>query len=710
MNRSEPFVDFAEHLHAGILLFDNNKGRVIYCSPGIEKIFGITVSVFKENPDVLMKSVHPKELLTAEKCREQFLDGEKLNVQLRIINRKGIIKWLSVITFPQFEREGELSHTYCMIQDIPQETEHTATLSKMAFNDFLTGLPNRHYLKHYVDKYIKNAKLEGEQFSLLYLDLDQFNLINDTYGHDVGDKLLIAISQRLQKQLNGSEALIGRIAGDELAILVEEIKDVGEAFPIAKRIIKEVEAPFYIDGHKIYITASIGISYFPADGDSFHSLIKNASRVLKKAKNIVSHDWKIYSSSMDVTSYKYLQLERDLPKAIVNDEFFLEYHPKVDAETGRIKGAEALIRWNHPNWGTVFPGEFFSIAEESGVIFELGDWVLKEVCTQIRKWQEEEIPIVPISVNIFPKRLLKADFTKCLKEWIMSADIHPNLVEIEVTEDAITENIEKMKTIIADLKEFGVRFSWDDFGTGNSSLSYLMDLEFDTLKIDKSIIDGIGSNKYNEAMIKSTIFLAKELGFQVVAEGVEGLQQFNFLAEQGCDQIQGYLFTNPVIEHEFVKLLKKQVIPTKKAVGKPVSIKNRRKYGRIIFDIPLLAEMTALKWKNQEIKLGMSKALIENLGLGGLRYYTENTLPLGKDVVLLFNAEIHGGKRQFIGYNVWKKEVNGLYQYGLQFIVTNKEQDLSASIPEQLRPLLKSYNLLSNNTFLAGSLTKYFGF
>lgn len=710
MNRREPFIDIAEHLHAGILLFDNNKSRVRYCSPGIERIFGITVSAFRVNRDVLMKSVYPKDLLRAEECREQFLAGEKLNEQLRMIDKNGMMKRVSVITVPQFDREGKLSHTYCIIQDTSKEIEHTETLGKLAVNDSLTGLPNRHSLKQYVDKHIKYAKVEGKPFAVLYLDLDQFELINDHFGHDVGDKLLIAISRRLLEHLNGGKAFIGRIAGDQFAILVEEIKDVGEAFPIAKRIIKEMEDPFYIEGYELRITVSIGISYFPADGDSFHSLIKNAARVLKKAKNIVSHDWKIYSSSMDVASYKSLQLERDLHKAIANHEFFLVYQPKVDAETGEITGAEALLRWNHPNWGTVFPGEFISIAKESGAIFELNDWVLKEVCAQIGRWKEEGKPIVPISVNVFPTRLLKADFTKCVKKLIVSGGIDPNLIELELTEDAIIENMEKIKTIIADLKEFGVKFSLDDFGTGNTSLPYLMDLNIDTLKIDKSIIDGIGSNKSHEAIIKSAIFVSKELGFEVVAEGVESIEQFNFLLGQGCDQIQGYMFSNPVIEYEFMKLLKKDIIPARKAVDKETPVKNRRKYGRIKFDFPLREEMTVLKCKDQELQPGLSKTFIENIGLGGLQYYSELDLPVGKDPVLLLNAEIHGRKKQFIGYNVWKKEVNGLYQYGLQFIVTNKEQDLSASIPEQLSPLLKSYNPLANNSFLAGSLTKYFGF
>lgn len=706
----EPFIDIVDHLHAGIMLFDNSKSRMIYCSPGIERIFGITVSAFKDNPDVLMKQVHPDDGPRAEECREKFLTGEKLNLQLRIIDIDGITKPVSVITFPQFKPEGTLSHIYCIIQDITKEKEHTEKLAKFALHDFLTGLPNRHFLKYYLDKYIKNAKLKGKQFSVLYLDLDQFDTINDTFGHDVGDKLLVAISHRLRELVNSSKAFIGRIAGDEFAILVEEIKDVGEAFPIAKKIIKEVEVPFDIDGYELSITVSIGISFFPSDGDNYQSLIKNATRVLKKAKNIVRNDWQIYSPSMDVESYKLLQLERDLHKAIDNHEFFLEYQPKVDARTGRIKGAEALIRWNHPNWGTVFPCEFISIAEENGFIFELGDWVLKEVCTTLRKWKQQGKPIVPISVNVSPTRLLKPDFTKRVKELILSTDINSNLIELELTEYAIIKNIEKTKRMIADLKEFGVKISLGDFGTGYSSLSYLMDLDIDTLKIDKSFIDGIGSSKSNEAIIKSTLFLSKELGLEVVAEGVEKMEQFHFLLKQGCDQIQGYLFSNPVIEYEFIKLLQKGVIPTKKATGEQLPIKNRRKYRRLKFELPLRAEMTALKLRNQELNLGMSKALIEDIGLGGLRYYTDVNLPVEKDFVLLFNADILGKKRQFIGYNVWRKEVNGLYQYGLQFVVTNKEQDLFSSAPEQLSHQLKSYYLLPNNSFLKDSLTKYFNF
>lgn len=563
--KRDQVLSIADHLYAVIWSFNNITKELTYCSSGIERFFGITVAAFKENPYILMGIIHPDDLQMAEESVGRILKGGKINSQCRVIDRNGIVKWVSVIIIPIFDREGTVTRIDGVIQDITDDKNYAETLSQMANFDYLTKLPNRHYFEKFLNRKIQKAKLDynNSQFAVFYLDLDLFDFINDTFGHDVGDRLLEAIANRLRENLNMG-AFLGRIAGDEFSILIEGIKEVNEAFTVAKRIIREMEAPFYIEGYELFVTVSIGISFFPVDGEDSHTLLKSANHALKRVKDLGRNDWQIYSPSMDVKSYKSFQLESDLHNAILNDEFFLEYQPRVDTLTGKIKGAEALIRWNHPDWGTVSPSEFIRMAEENGFIFEIGDWVLAEVCKLLGRWKEEGVTTVPISVNVSPKRLLKTDFVKSVQHLITSAGIEPDLIELELTEYEIIKNIEKTKQIISALKLFGVRFALDDFGTGYSSLSYLTELDFDTLKIDKSFIDGIGSSISNEGIIKSAIFLSKELGLDVVAEGVEEIEQFNFLLEEKCHQIQGYLFSRPVKEPELKRLLNKGIIGTKK--------------------------------------------------------------------------------------------------------------------------------------------------
>lgn len=706
MKSKDQFRSITDHLHAVIWSFNYRVKEVTYCSSGIEKLFGITASAFKENPHVLMDSVHPEDLLTLKKTTEKIFNGEQLNSQFRIIDRNGVTKRILSVTMPIFDNEGKLWRIDGIIQDITEDKNYTEVLSELVYYDYLTKLPNRHYFEQFLKEKIKSAKLEDRQFAIFYLDLDLFDYVNDTFGYDVGDRLLAAIAHRLRKNLNET-AFLARIAGDEFTICIEGITEIAEAFPVAQKIIKEMEAPFYIDGSELFVTVSIGISFFPFDGEDSHTLLKNANNALKKVKDIGRNDWQIYSPSMDIKSFKSFQLESDLHKAMANREFYLEYQPKVDTITGKIKGAEALIRWKHPDWGTVSPGEFIMMAEENGLIFELGDWVLEEVCKLLSRWKEEGIEAVPISVNISPKRLLKDDFTKTVKKLITSAGIAPSLIELELTEYVIVKNIEKIKQIILDLKGFGVRFALDDFGTGYSSLSYLKDIAFDTLKIDKSFIDGICLNQSNEGIIKAAIFLSKELRLDVVAEGVERKEQFNFLLEQECHQIQGYLLSKPVKEPEFKGLLKRGMIQVKGVVGKQIPIKNRRRYFRLRLDFPLCAEMTVLKFKNKELKLGMSKALIQDISLGGLRYLSNVDLPVQEDFVLLFTTEIFDKKRQFVGYNVWKSEVNGFYEYGFKFTINNKQRDQFAAVFNQLTLQLKSSPFLANCSFLKGNMAKY---
>ncbi len=572
-----------------------------------------------------------------------------------------------------------------------EEKKHQETLDFIANHDYLTKLPNRTCFDRKLNDHISGAVAEGGQFAVFYLDLDRLNSINETLGYHIGDQLLAAFSNRLLQNLP-EDTFLARIGGDEFALCIEAIEEVEDALPIARRIIKEMQRPFYIDDYELFITASIGISYYPFDGDDPLTLLKNANQALKRVKEKGNNDWQIYSSSMNIESFKMYQLERDLRKALINEEFYLVYQPKVNTETGRIEGAEALIRWKHPEWGVVSPGEFIPLAEESGAVLAMGDWVLQEVCATLSGWIRERLPVVPISVNISPKRLLRSDFVQQVKEIITAAGISPSLIEFELTEYVVIQNTEMTKKVISHLKSFGIRFALDDFGTGYSSLSYLMDLDIDTLKIDKSFIDGIGLNKANEGIIKGTLFLANELGIRTVAEGVEEHNQVSFLLQQGCPQIQGYYFSKPVETVEFKKQLRHGVIKRERNIKPLKPAENRRKYYRLPFEQLLSAEMTIIRFNNQDIKLGKSKSFIENISLGGLRYLSNIQLPTQKSLIMQFTTKIMAQEVQFTGYNVWRKEVNGYYQYGFEFIMMENEREALAPLINQITLNQKNIN------------------
>lgn len=701
------FHSVADQLPEGIWSFDLRKKEMTYCSYGLQDIYGISADEFRQNPRIWFEFVYPDDRPLVEEHTSAFFKAEGYSTEFRIVDKNGKLKWISVRTLPFLDAGGQPLRIDGVIRDITEEKNYTENLTRMAYFDYLTGLPNRIHFDKELKEHIARAKAEDRKFAIFCLDLDRFEYINDTLGHSIGDQLLVAVSDRLQN-LRENRDFLARIAGDEFAVVLENNTKVEDAMPIARKLIKEMGEPFFIEDYELFVTSSIGISFFPVDGEDSATLLKNANHALRKVKDLGRNDWQIYSPSMNIESYKTFRLESDLYKAISNQEFYLDYQPKVDAKTGRIMGAEALIRWRHPNWGVISPGEFIPMAENNGVIFDMGDWVLHEVCKLLERWKREGMPVIPIAINISPKKILKAGFVNDIREIIQSTSIEPSLIELELTESAIIKNIEKTKQVIAELKDFGVRFALDDFGTGYSSLSHLMDLDIDTLKIDKSFIDGIGVNKANEGIIKGTLFLARELNIPVVAEGVEKHEQLQFLRQNGCPAVQGYIFSKPVHEAEFGKLLTQGGIAASppKSVYSP--IKNRRKYFRLKFDFPLGAEKTVVKINNRDIKVGTSKALIEDISLGGLRYLSNINLPIREDFTLQFTTVILNKRVRVIGKNVWKSEVNGLYRYGFEFSITERERDQIASVLNQLTLKLKTNPLVPGCPFWQGSKRDYF--
>ena len=421
----------------------------------------------------------------------------------------------------------------------------------MAYYDTLTGLPNRAFFKKQLGYLLSQANRNNTIMAIMYLDLDRFKLVNDTLGHIAGDELLKATANRLKKVVKNNDILI-RMGGDEFIIVFPQVRLRGEISKLAQSIIDAFKSPFNVSGHEIYISTSIGISLYPYDGTDIDLLIKNADTAMYRSKENGSNSYQFYTEDMHKRALERLEIENCLRKALGKCELSIVYQPRFNIRTGYIVGAEALVRWNHPVLGSISPSIFIPIAEETGIIHDIGKWVLYNACKQTYYWYNNVDTDFQISVNISAIQFQRDDLVDIVKKVLSDTGLKATMLELEVTENTIMQKTEKTLNNIKELKEIGVKISIDDFGTGFSSLSYMKEFHFDNLKIDKSFIQDIGVSYSNESIISAIISMAHSMGMTVVAEGVETEYQLDFLITRNCDEVQGYLFSAPLSTEEFV--------------------------------------------------------------------------------------------------------------------------------------------------------------
>jgi diguanylate cyclase (GGDEF)-like protein len=444
--------------------------------------------------------------------------------------------------------------------------EKVDEVRSLAYHDSLTGLPNRILFREQLEEALEWSERKSRMLAVMFLDVDHFKLINDTYGHGIGDLLLRNVASRLAATVRGSignrhpvgdnqAILIGRFGGDEFNILMKEIAHPEDAAVVARRFLQVLSNPYSLNGQEVTVSATIGISVYPFDGADAETLLRNADAALYYAKENGRNNFRLYSRSMNEKSSDKLSLESDLRKALDQGEFEIHYQPTLDAQSLRVSGAEALIRWRHPARGLLRAAEFISLAEETGLIKPIGEWVLRAVCAQIGAWIRDGLNAVPISVNLSPLQFRQDKLAGMVAGILQEAFLNQAYLELELTESTIMENEQAAEISLAELRALGVRILIDDFGTGYSSLSRLKRFRPDALKIDRSFVAGCAENPDDRAIIAATIAMAHSLGLRVVAEGVESRQQLCFLRELGCDSIQGFYFCRPIPSGEFAMLL-----------------------------------------------------------------------------------------------------------------------------------------------------------
>lgn len=416
-------------------------------------------------------------------------------------------------------------------------------INYLAFHEPLTELPNRRMFEEKVSKAIEISDQRGKNFSILFIDLDRFKSINDTYGHNIGDKLLIEVSKQLKKCVKETD-VIARLGGDEFTILIED-STFEKAEQVANRIVDVFEKKVTLENMECYITPSIGIAIYPTHGKSVSELLKYADGAMYQSKKEGGNKYSFHIPSKEHINNERFNLEFQLRKALENDEFMLHYQPKIHLPTNKIVGVEALIRWNNPELGMVQPDKFIPIAEETGLIIPIGDWVIRKACEQLTYWKKEGFSEITIAVNLSIRQFYKPNFISKIKEIMDETGIDPSLLELEVTE-SMTMDVELAKKILKELKNLGVKLSIDDFGTGYCSFNYLKHLPFDYVKIDRSFVNDITHNLQSETLVKIIFLMAKTIGFKVVAEGAETKEQIDILRKLNCDEVQGYYFSKPL--------------------------------------------------------------------------------------------------------------------------------------------------------------------
>ncbi len=452
--------------------------------------------------------------------------------------------------------------TYGVARDVTERKIAEETINFQAYHDLLTKLPNRALLRDRLSLAISQAKRENESLAVMFLDLDRFKNINDTLGHMIGDELLQQVSSRLQDCIREGDTL-ARFGGDEFTLMLPKLHDSRhDASKLAQKITNTLKKPFNIDGHELYVSTSIGIALYPQDGTNMDSLIKHADVAMYHVKGQGKNGYQFYSNEMNAPYLKKLSLDTGIRKALGNKEFYLVYQPQINLRTGEIVGVEALLRWDHPEHGSISPSEFIPFAEESGLIVEIGHWVIQTACAELSRWRLAGLPEVKLAINISARQLMEDDIVNRIVDIFKSYNIPGHCLELEITENAIMDDMDSIIRKLKELSRHDINIAIDDFGTGYSSLSYLHKLPIQTLKIDRTFLKENRINKGDNSIINTIVAMAKGLNLNVIAEGVESQAQLDYLCGIECCEAQGFLFGKPLPADVISQLLTQEPYAT----------------------------------------------------------------------------------------------------------------------------------------------------
>jgi diguanylate cyclase (GGDEF)-like protein/PAS domain S-box-containing protein len=501
--------------------------------------------------------VHPDDRALVAGWRQSLLAGQSDTSEFRIVTKGGDVRVVCDYVRPVWDDDqGRVVRIFGAAQDITERKRAEEQLVHDALHDGLTGLPNRALFIDRLAQALARTGRDQSTLAVLFLDLDRFKLVNDSFGHEIGDQLLVAIGRRLEAVLRPGDTL-ARLGGDEFTVLLAEVRDVSYATRVADRIHQRLAEPFRLGRHEVHTTASIGIALGTSNREQPESLLRDADTAMFRAKALGRACHQVFDAAMHTRVLELLRLESDLRHAVARGELRLHYQPIVSLATDRVIGIEALLRWQHPERGLIVPAEFIPLAEETGLITSIGEWVFNAACAQAMVWKGRDLPFGSVSINLSAAQFKHRDLASVIRQALRNSGLEPVQMELDLTEDMIMDNPEVTVAVLGELKRIGVRLTIDDFGSGYSSLSHLNRFPIDTLKIAMSLVHQVGQHPAGGAMVTAVIGLARSLNMDVIAEGVETGEQLAFLRSRVCGGIQGYVFSAPVQADALTTLLER---------------------------------------------------------------------------------------------------------------------------------------------------------
>ena len=544
----EQFRQLAGNIPQVFWITDTSHQQTLYVSPAAETMLGRPLPDILADRRALIKAVHKEDRARVYAARRAAVESG-YDQTFRITRADGSNRWVHDRAFPVRDGEGRIYRIAGIAEDVTDRKHAEERLEHLAHYDTLTNLPNRALFYDRLRQALAQARRNRWTMGVMFLDADRFKNVNDTLGHAVGDQLLQQIAERLTRSVR-SDDTVGRLGGDEFAIVLSTLASAQDATLVAQKIMAAFKEPFKLEGAEVYVTASVGITLYPDDSSDQDVLVTNADAAMYRAKEIGRNSYQFYTPKMNARAVELLGMESALRRALERDEFLLYYQPKASVTDGNITGLEALLRWKHPERGLVSPGDFIPLLEETGLIVQVGEWVLEAVCSQVKAWERAGIRPVPVSVNLSARQFAARDLGETIKRILAGHQVDPALIEFEITESSLMQNIAEAVRTLEYLDQLGVGLSIDDFGTGYSSLGYLKRFPLSAIKIDRSFVRDVTSDGDDATITRAVISMAHNLGLKVIAEGVETRAQLEFLAEYGCNEIQGYYFARPMTAAE----------------------------------------------------------------------------------------------------------------------------------------------------------------
>jgi len=543
----------------GIITIDE-QGNIESCNPAVGRIFALPEHdiIGRNITALLADSAVPAYSAYRGQCFQIPLRERNGNEACELIGKRGDQSEFSVEIALSGMQVAQRQLCIAVVRDITERKRAQERLVYLANFDELTGLPNRTLFRDRLHQAVAHAKREDRLAAVIFFDLDHFKKINDTLGHHVGDQLLLGASKRLRETVRELDT-VARLGGDEFVVILESVRHVEQVTEIVTKLLQALELPFVLEGQEAFVAASAGIAIYPLDDTNIDNLVKNADTAMYRAKEQGGNTYQYFKADMNAKAMQRLNMENALRYALEKNEFELHYQPRVDFNSGAIRGMEALLRWNSPQFGSISPAQFIPLLEETGMIVPVGDWVLKTACAQTRRWQSDGYEL-RVSVNLSVRQFRQKDMVQRFRAILHAAGFDPKYLELEITEGLLVENMDAAITILGELHDAGVHISIDDFGIGYSSLSYLKKLPIDTIKIDRSFVADIAGNPDAAAITAAIVALARSLRLNVTAEGIETKAQLDYLKSLGCDEAQGFYFSKPLPVHAFEQYIAQQKI------------------------------------------------------------------------------------------------------------------------------------------------------